>query len=176
MKKLLTFIFAFTMLLTASGCGKYKENWAYIHDPKVTVLSLSDDGKAIYKGTKYSYTKDDSYIDLKGEDGSELKLRYIADKDGMILYEKTTYTFDGEGTPDGITGVWKQDNGWVYRFTEKGTFSEEDIFYGHYIVDEENSSIKLMYDEPIEDAILYYELKGNELIIDYPWPMVKTEE
>jgi hypothetical protein len=54
-------------------------------------------------------------------------------------------------------------------------FSEEDAFYGHYSVDEANSSVKLMYDAPLPDATFYYSLAGKELTIDYPWPLVKTQ-
>ena len=93
----------------------------------------------------------------------------------MVLYEKSTYTYS-EGDPkDGIIGLWTQDNGWSYEFTEDGKFSEENIFFGHYSVDEENKCIRLMYDDPIEDAYLYYTLDGNKLTVDYPWPMVKLE-
>ncbi len=179
MKKKTTFIMSLMLLLLSLfsvGCGSRTENWAYIHDPKATVLSLSGNGKAVYKGISYDYTRDDACITLTDKDGNELELKYISDGDAMTLYEKSTYTYEGEGSPDGIVGVWKQDNGWLYRFTDNGEFSEEDIFSGHYTVDESNSSIKLMYDEPIEDAVLYYELNGSELTIDYPWPMVRTVE
>ncbi len=160
-----------------SACGANTRSFAYIHDPETEILSLSDNGKAVYKDSNYSYTMDDSFITLKGDDGSEMKLRYVPDdkdENRMILYEKSTYDFDGEGTPNGVIGSWKQDNGWTFEFTTKGTFAEENIFFGHYAVDEKEGTIKLMYDEPIEDALLYYSVDGNSLTIDYPWPMVKT--
>ena len=159
-----------------AGCGTRTDSYAYIHDPETEIIALSDNGKAVYKGNQYTYTQDDTYIYLKGKDNDTVQLRYIPNEkdDGMILYEKSVYTYDGEGEPDGITGVWKQDNGWEYQFTDSGTFSEENIFFGHYAVDEKESSIRLMYDDPIEDAILYYSLDGNKLTIDYPWPMVRT--
>ena len=31
-----------------------------------------------------------------------------------------------------------------------------------------------MYNDPIEDAVLYYSLDGDKLAIEYPWPMVPT--
>ena len=40
--------------------------------------------------------------------------------------------------------------------------------------DEEAGTIKLMYDDPIEDTLLYYSIDGDDMTIDYPWPMVKT--
>lgn len=176
MRKTVRFVLIPLMILMISlisGCGAVTEDWAYIHEPETTVLSLSDNGKAIYKGEKYNYVKDDTFFTLT-RGGEELKLRYLMDGDKMVLYEKSTYTYDGEGSPDGIVGVWKQDNGWLYEFTADGSFSEESIFFGHYTVDESNGTIKLMYSDPIEDALLYYEFDGDDLVIDYPWPMVHT--
>lgn len=159
-----------------AGCGGNKQEWAYIHEPEKMILSMSDNGKAIYKDKDYTYSKDDNFIKLTGKDGSEIDMRYVMDGDKMILYERSTYTYDGDGTPDSVIGLWKQDNGWSYQFTEQQTFAEESIFFGHYSVDEDAHTIRLMYDDPIEDAILYYELNGNELTIDYPWPMVKVQK
>lgn len=167
-------VFVISALFLA-GCGN-KESWAYIHDPETEILSLSDNGKAEYKGDNYSYTRDDKFLVLKDGNGNETKMRFIPDGDKMVLYESSTYTYDGEGEPDSILGVWTQDNGWLFEFTDKGTFTEENIFYGHYEVNEADHTIKLMYDEPMEDAILYYSLDGNELTIDYPWPMVRTQK
>ncbi|MCR5831479.1 MAG: hypothetical protein K6G67_04975 [Lachnospiraceae bacterium] len=162
-----------------TACGRNTASWAYIHEPEKEILALSDNGKAVYKGSNYTYTKDASFITLKGSDGSEVKMRYVPDdKDEgkMTLYEKKGYNFKGEGHPDSVIGVWFDDNERSsYQFTEKGTFTEDNIFYGHFFVDENEKTIKLMYDEPMEDTILYYELDGDRLTIDYPWPMVKTK-
>jgi hypothetical protein len=160
------------------GCGKKAEkteSWAYVHEPKEEILSFYDDGEAVYKGEKYSYTKDDLYINLLNANGEQEKIRYEMEGSTMLLYEESTYEYAGDKAGDDITGTWTQDNGWSYQFTEDGKFSEENIFFGHYSIDEENSCIKLMYDDPIEDAYLYYELDGNKLTVAYPWPMVETE-
>lgn len=169
---IMAFVMAFTLL---GGCGSKgnSEKWAYIHDPGEEVIELSDNGHAEYKGEKYTFTKDDQFITLTAAGGDQMQLRYVMNGDQMTLYEKSTYTFSGEKNTDGIVGVWLQDNGWSYQFTEDGAFSEENIFFGHYTVDEANSCIRLMYSDPIEDAYLYYTLDGNKLTIDYPWPMVK---
>ncbi len=164
------------MITVLAGCGKVTESWAYSHEPETEIISLWDNGKAVYNGDKYSYTKDDEYITLKDKSGTEQKLKYVPDGEGILLYEKSTYEYQGEGAPDGIIGLWTQDNGWSFEFTEDGKFGEESIFFGHYSVDESNSSIKLMYDDPIPDAILYYSVDGDKLTIDYPWPMVKTDK
>ena len=171
-------LFTATSLLTAlllGGCGATSEEWAYVHDPSTEVLRLSDNGKAEYKGDSYSYTQDDNFIKLTSKKGETLTLRYEKEDDNMILYEKSTYSYNGDEPSDGIVGLWTQDNGWSYQFTEDGKFSEENIFFGHYVVDTEKSCIRLMYDDPIEDAYLYYTLDGDKLTVDYPWPMVKKK-
>ena len=176
MKKLkiyLSGIAAAGMILALMGCGARTEKWAYIHEPLDAVIALSDNGKATYKGSEYSYTKDESFITLKDNSGEQTSMRYEQDGDKMTLYEESTYDRVGEG--EGIVGDWAQGNGWSYEFTQDGKFSEEDIFFGHYTVDEANSAIKLMYDDPIEDATLYYSLDGDKLTVAYPWPMVRVK-
>ena len=169
----LTIILAMTILM---GCGAKTERWAYNHEPETEVLALSDNGKAVFKGEKYTYTKDENYIRLKTDSGVEMPLRYFVTKDGMTVYETSVYKLDGNGSDEGIVGSWKQDNGWVFEFTAEGVFNEDNFFSGHYSVNEADNSIKLMYDEPIEDAILYFERSGDELTIEYPWPMVLVED
>ena len=169
----ITVISAVAML---SGCGSHNEKWAYSHDPQEPVISLSDSGSATYKGNRYTYEKDDSFITLKDDKGSIIRLRYQMDGDQMTLYEESTYDLCTEDTGT-IVGVWKQDNGWSYQFTANGEFAEENIFHGHYSVDESKKCIKLMYDDPIEDAYLYYALNdsGDKLTVAYPWPMVRVK-
>ena len=176
MKKLRVYSLAIAMLFVLTvlgGCGSKTEKWAYDYEPTEAVIALSEDGKATYKGNEYTYTKDDTYITLKDENGEQQKIRYEMNGDKMTLYEESTYTRVGSG--NGLVGDWQQSNGWSYVFTEDGKFSEESIFYGHYTVDEDNSRIKLMYDDPIEDAYLYYTLDGDKLTVAYPWPMVRVK-
>ncbi len=169
------FLVILSIAVIATGCGRKTESWAYSHEPTKETIALYDNGKAVYKGVGYRYVKDDSYITLIDKDKNEIKLRYTMGKDGMTLYEKSTYKLAEGEKHDGLVGNWVQDNGWSYVFTDDGEFSEEGIFFGHYSVDEDDSCIRLMYNDPIEDAYLYYTLNDDELIIDYPWPMTKTQ-
>ena len=164
------------LMLTVTGCGGTAESWAYDYEPATEILNLGGNGKAVYKGEKYSkYVKDGEFITLSGKDG-ELKIRYEMDKDNMILYEESTYTRSGDEGSSGVIGKWTQDNGWAFSFDANGQFVEDGFFGGHYSVNEENGTIKLMYSDPIPDAILYYSLEGDRLTIAYPWTLVKTEK
>ena len=159
-------------ILVISGCGARTERWAYNHETDKEILSLDNRGKAVYKGKDYDYTKADGFLNLTDSEGNVMSLRYIQDDKELTLYESSTYRYSGEGSPVGIVGEWTQSNNWTFRFSEDGQFAEDDIFYGNYSVDEAASTIKLMYSEPLQDAILYYHLNGNELTIDYPWTLV----
>lgn len=165
----------FLSLLSLSGCGSKKvDSWAYNHEPTKEVLAFYKGGKAVFKGEEYTYTEDDTSIVVKDKDNSVF-VHCVKDGDGITLYEKTSYHRNGGDTSDGIVGLWTQSNGWSYQFTAEGKFSEDAIFYGSYSVDENEQCIKLMYDDPIPDAYLYFTLDGDELFIDYPWPMVRTQ-
>lgn len=162
------------ILCTAlAGCGGKAEKWAYIHEPDKEVLRLSSNGKAVFNGTEYTYTKDSDHITLTDAAGKPEEHRYVMDGEQMIFYERSVYTLEEGTAGDGIIGVWKNGKS-VYEFTAKGTFNEDNAFFGHYSVDEQAGTIQFMYDAPLPDALLYYELgsDGKQLTIDYPWPMV----
>jgi len=178
LKKTYVIVALVMVMLIPVGCGAKKtESWAYDYETTDELLALYDDGKAVFEGKKYTYEKDDDSITLTDKDGNSVEHRYYMENDNMVFYIKSVYDYQGEGTPDSIVGNWKCGRN-IFRFTDesKSEFSEEDIFHGHYLVDKENSSIKLMYTDPMPDTILYYSLDGNKLTIDYPWPLVKTQK
>ncbi len=178
LRKLGIILFAM-LLLAAAGCkpkSAINGSWAYNHDPKTPVLILKSNGRAELDGIAYSYTNDGNYLFLKGPDGSDLKLRYILEDGGMILYRPTDYQYAGAGTPRNLTGLWNcPEKKWSFEFTEKGTFLEDGYFPGYYSVDEKNSSITLDYMDEFRDTVCYYTLNGSVLTVEYPWKMVRAE-
>lgn len=150
--------------------------WAYNHDTETPILTLKANGHAKYKGAGYTYHSDGQYICLTAADGTETALRYELNKDGMLLYESTAYTFDGDSLPADLVGKWvNEENHWSFEFTDHGTFMEDTYFPGYYTVDTDNATIKLIYNDHFEDTILHYSVSGNTLLIEYPWPMVKAK-
>lgn len=168
------------VMSTLCGCGKSNNplvgEWAYIHDPETTVLNLKDNGKADFKGQTFSYELKDGQICLKDENGKTTDLRYEENKDGFLLYEHTTYEYEGSETPSSIVGRWVDPvNKWSFEFTDQGTFSEDGYFPGYYTVNDDGKSVKLVYNDHFEDTTVYYTIDGNTLKIEYPWQMVKHE-
>ncbi|RKM53956.1 hypothetical protein D6853_14490, partial [Butyrivibrio sp. X503] len=167
------------------------ESWAYNHEPDKEILALYDNGNAVFKDEKCKYIKDDEFITLTGKDGNELKMHYDTNEEGIVLYEKEKYTAcegtDANGNSidfsaedkQGVVGYWLHENGnSSFVFSNDGRFMEDNSFGGQYAVDEAAGQIKLMYDADFrfEDAFLYYTVNGDNLIIEYPWPMVHTTE
>ena len=170
-----------TVILSLSGCTKApKESWAYNYEPQKAVLNLYDDGTAEFQGEKYtSYSKSDEFYELTKSDGSVLKMRYVMDGDVMNLYIKAVYKYQGTGEHEGILGYWleEKDGRLTFEFTDKGTFLEDRIMPGHYtVVDEETGYVKLMYNDHYYDTYIYCEVDGDTLTVDYPWPMVETND
>lgn len=166
------------LLMVMTGCKSESkvELWSYIHAPEETVLTIDETKKTFtFENVTYSYTKDDSFFNLRSSGGKESKMRYVMDSsEKMLLYKTTTYTYKSEGTPDGLNGVWENESNLSFEFNELGEFREDGYFPGYYTVDEKTSSIKLVYNDHFEDTTIYYSISGNTLTIDYPWPMVPT--
>lgn len=178
------------MLLLMTACGKNEKDtaisnealgicgsWAYIHDKETAIAVFREDGTAQYEDKDYSFDCDSQFIELKDPNGETTQLRYVLDDEGMYLYSNNTYTFCGEGDPNGLVGEWScEEKKWSYSFTEAGTFNEDGFFPGYYTVDDENSTFKLVYNDHFEDTVCYYRLEENNLHVEYPWRMVKMSD
>ena len=187
-KVLPTFFLIVLMVLLMTACGKndtaksedaqkISGSWAYIHDRETEIAVFREDGIAQYEGKDYSFECDSQFINLKDTDGETIQLRYALDDEGMYLYSNNTYTFSGEGEPNGLIGEWTyEEKNWSYSFTEEGTFLEEGYFPGYYTVDDENSTFKLTYNDQFEDTVCYFRLEENNLHIQYPWRMVRISD
>ena len=195
-KKMPVFILMIALVLIClTGCsGKDDavESWAYNFDETKEILRLNADGTAMYmekyfeegiqksREKKYtSYKKDDNYITLTGSDG-ELKLRYETTDSGIQIYEKSTYVYtpNEEYERNGIIGVWTNvgTDRLYYEFSEGGNFCEDGIFVGNYLFDVGDGAVRLVYYDEVPDTIMYYEIQGDEMIVEYPWMMVPTKK
>lgn len=186
-KFLTTFFTVVLLLLSMTACGNTFSSelseealgicgsWAYIHDKETAVVVFREDGTAQYEDKDYSFECDSQFINLKDTEGETIQLRYTLDDQGMYLYKKTTYTFSGEGKPDGLVGEWTcAEKKWNFAFTDAGTFLEDGYFPGNYIVDDKKSTFKLTYQDQFEDTVCYFQVEDKKLHIEYPWLMVKV--
>ena len=189
-KILRAFLAVVLMLLLMTACAKNKSDivlsnealeicgsWAYIHDKETAIAVFRKDGTAQYEGKSYSFECQSQFIKLTDKDDKTIQLRYSLDDEGMYLYSNNTYTFSGEGEPNGLIGEWScAEKKWSYSFNEDGLFLEDGIFSGNYTVDDENSTFKLVYYDPFEDTVCFFALEENKLQIEYPWRMVSTSK
>ena len=168
-------IFLLFVLLVAcnekNSESSYKGNWSYSHEPKKPALVVKNSGKAKLDGKNFTYTEKDGSLRLESKTGDLAYAKFKNnDKNHIFLFKHTIYTGSNN---DGLIGKWTSGK-WSFEFTELGTFLEDGYFPGHYSVDEENSTLVLIYNDQFENTIIPYELKDNKLILDYPWEMVKT--
>lgn len=169
-----TMLLLFVLLAACSGENSessYKGDWSYTYEKKEPALLVKNGGKAKLDGKKFTYTEENGILKLENKDGdlAFAKFKNDGDKRHIFLYKHTIYTGDNN---DGLIGKWKSGK-WSFEFTADGTFLEDGYFPGYYSVDEVNSAIVLIYNDQFENTIVPYELKGNKLILDYPWEMVK---
>lgn len=164
------------MLIALASAEDITGSWAYIHAPEEAAFILNPDGSAQLDGKAYQYTLDGDRIVLTNKKGDVSRLRYVWDGDNILLYKTAVYIYEGKGQPAGLIGIWKDaTDKWSYQFTEKGTFLEDGYFPGYYTVDEAGKSFKLVYVDQFADTICYYEIDGDRLTVEYPWPMVRTK-
>ena len=100
---------------------------------------------------------------------------YDSDTGKRYLYQKITLDYYSGDDSSTLIGAWACDNDWSFQFSDKGTFLEDGLWAGYFFV-QDDGSIRLVYDNQVYDTItIYYELKGGQLIIDYPFGMVKMQ-
>jgi len=170
----LIFILSVTLsILIGCSKGPYDGEWSYIHDDKTVALVLSGK-KAEVDGIKCSVNTKGDVLELTGSDGSHYEVSASDTKDRITLYKFTTYEYKGEGEPDGLIGVWESKEKWSFEFTKDGTFKEDGYFPGYFTENRDEKTIKLVYNDHFVDTVCKYSVEGNKLIVEYPWPMVKT--
>lgn len=159
-----------------AGCGTkapYEGKWSYIHDDQVVALEIKGN-KATVDGYKCSVTMEGDVLKLSADNGMKFEVGPSDTEGQVILYKYTEYEYEGEGTPDGLVGLWKSKENWSFEFTNQGTFKEDEYFPGYYFTDENDTNVTLIYNDHFTDTTCQYSIEGTTLTVRYPWPMVKT--
>ncbi len=149
-----------------------KEWWAFSYDEKVPALILRKDGTASYKGTEYvRYETAENMYKLTDENGATLELEYSEKNGKRLLYDiweyKRTY---GDSGPS-VVGVWESGRNY-FEFTTNQTFQEDGVFFGHYSVDVDAGTVKLVYERDLDDTIFYYHIENDVMTVRYPFVMI----
>lgn len=177
---LVSLILIFTFVM--AGCGETKlqgdlvGKWYYIHDTEHVGMNIKADGTATLDGQKYDCDFDADKIYLTDRKGYTEGHRYSVEGEGQIyLYKTATYKYQGTEPQNGLIGSWVDiENGNSnFEFTAEGTFREDSYIPGYYTVNEQDGSILLVYNDMYYDTKIFFSIKDDFLIVDYPWPMVK---
>ncbi len=185
-KKLLALI---AMMVVAAvvltGCDKDDPNidkqWADAANPEAPCLIFYKDGTVKFEGVTYKSGKfTETDLELTKDDGTVISKKYFDDGKQRFIYKTLVYEKDANLGNDGdsIVNAWRvksETDGMSFQFTDKGTFMEDGAFYGYYILNEEEGTIKLAYDAPLTDVLLYYKLEDGKLVIEYPWGYVEVQ-
>lgn len=158
-----------------SGCSKtpYDGNWSYIHDNQTVALTINGK-KATVDGVECTVASEGDELKLTGKNGDSFVVGASDTKDQIVLYKFTTYEYEGQGSPDGLVGLWKSKENWSFEFTDQGTFKEDGYFPGYYTDNKDKGTFQLAYNDHFVDTECRYTIEGNKLTVEYPWPMVKT--
>lgn len=142
-------------------------------DDKTVVLDIKDNGSAKVNGQKISkYFAGDNTLDFK--DGNRVqKCMYELDGAEMVIYMPYIYLFEGDGTPEGIWGIWKsiapQKS---FEFQPDGLYVEDECRFGSYTVSDSEKCIYLVQTGQ-ESKKVFFEKNGTQLIIYYPQRLVR---
>ena len=147
--------------------------WVYPYDTETVVLTLREDGTALYGEIDFLWAHAENELAFTGADGSSMVLRCEMTEEGMTLWLPTAYQRTA-GT-QGLLGAWEaggaSKSSWV--FATNGQFLEDGVFTGDYFVDEENGTITLKYVEYFQDTVIDYTLVDDMLVVGYPWLMIR---
>ncbi len=168
--------FALTAVILVAGCSKktpdndYVGKWRYSYDTNKVSMKIENGGKASLDGEKYSYTEKDDGLVLENERGDVVKVRFKDNNENIYVYK--SMNFAPKGSTEGLYGEWECGNN-SFVFTKDGMFLEDGYFPGYFVINEEASSVILVYIDQFETTAVPFRLEEDRLIIDYPWEMMK---
>ena len=159
------------------GVSSMIGNWAYSYAPGISVLTVAQDGTAVWDGERYTWEDDGKHLLLrKDTDGETILLRYDVAENNVLIYPPRKYTRIAETAGEGITGTWKEDaenSRSSFVFTTAGKFLEDGVFPGDYIV--EDDTFTLQYQANFEDTRCWFVQDGDAMTVEYPWPVIPVE-
>lgn len=184
MKRRILSAFQLTLLflLFVSALAEGKETalvgeWVCRDETKITVITLNENGSAVYGGLALSWRNADGALLLTDGTGETIRIIYEETENGLTAWLPTRFTRISEiGKGGEITGTWKADgkSDSSFVFTEDSRFLEDGVFTGSFVQDSESGKITLKYVMGMfEDTVIYYSFDGDAMVISYPWQLVR---
>lgn len=164
---------SFTSVIFAEGTSLTGE-WVFTDIPENSVMTLNDDGSAVYGGQDLVWEDQNDALLLTDAAGGSLRLPYTCTEKGITVWLPSLFEriseIGGEGE---IIGTWKAQGESMssFVFMEDGKFLEDGVFAGNYTHDAENARITLKYQDPFADTDIYYAFADGMLAVYYPWAL-----
>lgn len=165
----------FTVQADGEASGPVGE-WAYEYYPALSVLTLREDGTALYGGEELRWEDLGDTLLMTDAAGEQYGLRYEPAANGLILYLPSLFEriseIGGEGE---VIGTWKapEPSKSSYVFMEDGRFIEDGVFTGTWTEEKEIRRITLHYGQDFKDTVIYYDFSEGQLVVAYPWTVVR---
>ena len=167
----------------AAGCPAEETcpllgDWAFDYEPSASVLTVKEDGTALWNGADCTWEDDGTFLLLKDQAGELISLRYLADEGRVRIFLTGSYTRTAKDKDEEIFGAWKKDGsyGSSFVFEKDMRFMEDGAFVGTFAVDDEAGTFTLKYQPSIfEDTTCYFTWEGDHMTVEYPWTIVSTQ-
>ena len=182
-KMLFLLLLAGSVFFTAC-CGAAEScpllgDWAFNHEPTVSVLTVREDGTAVWNGAAYTWEDDGAFLTLRSGEEEAVTLRYLAEEGRVLLFLPASYTRTAKDRDDEIFGAWIQDGsyGSSFVFEKSMQFMEDGTFVGAFEVDAEAGTFTLRYQPRIfSDTTCYFVQDGDHMTVEYPWTIVEKQD
>ena len=167
-------------IAAAGGAGEacpLLGDWAFNYEPAVSVLTVAEDGTAVWNGAECTWEDDGTFLTLTGEEET-VTLRYLADEEKVLLFLPASYTRTAKDRDDEIFGAWIQDGASrsSFVFDKSMQFLEDETFVGYFEVDDEAGTFTLRYQPSyFDDTTCYFVRDGDHMTVEYPWTIVETQ-
>lgn len=177
---MLALVLVFLCLMTLPVLAESTDltgQWVYKDDPETILMTLNEDGTALYAGTDLSWELTEGAIRLTDADNASFEMPYELTDDILMIWLPTQYSRISEiGAAGELLGTWKAlgGSGSSFVFTDGKQFLEDGVFTGTYVDDPEQGRVTLQYAQGMfADTVILYSFDGDILVIGYPWKLIR---
>ena len=177
---ILALVLVFLCLMTLPVLAENNDltgQWVYKDDPETILMTLNEDGTALYAGTDLTWELTEGAIRLTDADNASFEMPYELTDDILMVWLPTQYNRISEiGASGELLGTWTAlgESKSSFVFTQEKQFLEDGAFTGTYVDDPETGRVTLQYAQGMfEDTMILYSFDGDILVIAYPWKLIR---